>query len=149
MMKSVVIENVEAELQMMDEISLDVILYGKDFSNIIIKDHIESIVCSSDYMEVLSIFTLLYYREILHLCIISICTCHLFQKGKIKFQEVTIKYYVYTLTLEDGATETMQRESDEFPVATHWLLPVKEFHYMWENLYYDCDIKNNVSKFSR
>jgi len=60
-----------------------------------------------------------------------------------------MKYYVYTLTLEDGATETIQRESDEFPIATHWLLPVKEFHHIWENLYYDCDIKNNVSKFSR
>jgi len=72
LLKLVVIENVEAELQTMGEISLDVILYGKDFTNIIIKNHIESIVCSSDYMEVLSIFTLIYCREILYLCIISI-----------------------------------------------------------------------------
>lgn len=39
----------------------------------------------------------------------------------------------------------MQCDSGELPVASHWLLPTQEFHYMWENLYYDCDIKNNVS----
>lgn len=65
----------------------------------------------------------------------------------MKLKEVIFKYYIYRLVYEDGATETMQSDSDELPVMSHWILPAKEFHYMWENLYYDCDIKNNVSKF--
>lgn len=72
----------------------------------------------------------------------------IFQKGKIKIEGAIVKYYIYRLTQEGAATETMNCDSDELPVASHWLLPAQEFHYMWESLYYDCDIKNNVGKFS-
>lgn len=72
----------------------------------------------------------------------------IFQKGKIKIEGAIVKYYIYRLTQEGAATETMRCDSDDLPVASHWLLPAQEFHYMWESLYYDCDIKNNVGKFS-
>lgn len=74
---------------------------------------------------------------------------YLFQRGTFKIHGAVIKYYVYRLTQEDAAIETMKCDSDELPVASHWVLPTQEFHNMWENLYYDCDIKNNVSIFSR
>lgn len=41
----------------------------------------------------------------------------------------------------------MKSDCDELPVMSHWVLPAKEFHYMWDNLYYDGLIKNDVSKF--
>jgi len=65
-------------------------------------------------------------------------------RGKV--EDCIIKYHIYRLTEEGAATETMNHDSGELSVASHWLLPTQEFHNMWENLYYDCDIKNNVSK---
>ncbi|XP_012535546.2 pachytene checkpoint protein 2 homolog [Monomorium pharaonis] len=117
--KIIIEETVNAELRLLDEISLDVIIYGKDATNTIIKDHVESMICSSDYAE----------------------------RGTVKIHGATIRYYIYRLTQEDAAIETMKCDSDELPVAAHWLLPAQEFHYMWENLYYDCDIKNNLLRF--
>lgn len=117
--EEVIEKAVSAELKSMNEISLDIILRGKDFVNIIIQTHVESIICSSNYIE----------------------------KGKIKIQGAIIKYYIYRLTQEGAATETVKCDSDELSVASHWLLPAQEFHYMWENLYYDCDIKNNLLRF--
>ncbi|KYN03002.1 PREDICTED: pachytene checkpoint protein 2 homolog [Cyphomyrmex costatus] len=117
--KTIIQQAVNEELQLLDEISLDVIIYGKDSKNTVIKDHVESMICSSNFME----------------------------RGKVKIQGAIIKYYIYRLTQEDAAIETMQCDSDELPVASHWLLPAQEFHYMWENLYYDCDIKNNLLRF--
>ncbi|KAL6254589.1 hypothetical protein P5V15_014641 [Pogonomyrmex californicus] len=117
--KTMIEEAINMELQLLGEISLNVILYGKDSTSIVIKDHVESIICSSDYAE----------------------------RGKFKIQGATIKYYIYRLTEDGAAMETMKCDSDELPVASHWLLPAQEFHYMWENLYYDCDIKNNLLRF--
>lgn len=51
------------------------------------------------------------------------------------------------LTQEGAATETMKCDSDELSVASHWLLPTLEFHTLWENLYFDCDIKNSLLRF--
>ncbi|XP_050462049.1 pachytene checkpoint protein 2 homolog isoform X3 [Cataglyphis hispanica] len=115
--KEIIEETVSAEFKSLKEISLDIILYGKEFVNsTVIQNHVESIICSSNYTE----------------------------KGKIKIEGAIVKYYIYRLTQEGAATETMNCDSDELPVASHWLLPTQEFHYMWESLYYDCDIKNNV-----
>lgn len=46
-----------------------------------------------------------------------------------------------------AATETLQSDSEELSVASHWVLPSQEFHHIWQNLFYDNDIKNDVSKF--
>ncbi|XP_067204728.1 pachytene checkpoint protein 2 homolog isoform X3 [Linepithema humile] len=135
------IENiVQAKLKSMEEISLDIVLRGEDLvkntikdemeienhsiednfkSDEIIKHHVESVACSSDHLE----------------------------KGTVKVEGLIFKYYIYRLVYEDGATETMHSDSDELPVMSHWMLPAKEFHYMWENLYYDCNIKNNLLRF--
>lgn len=66
LLKTVIEEIINTELQLLREIPLDVTLYSKDFTNTIIRDHVESIICSSDYVEVLSIFILIYCRKILH-----------------------------------------------------------------------------------
>ncbi|KAL0124469.1 hypothetical protein PUN28_006365 [Cardiocondyla obscurior] len=117
---SVIEEAVDAELQSWSEIPLDVILYSKKFFvNTEVQCHVESVICSSDYVE----------------------------KGTMKISGATIKYYVYSLTQENAAIETIKCDSDELPVAAHWLLPAEEFHFMWENLYYDCDIKNNLLRY--
>ncbi|XP_020282189.1 pachytene checkpoint protein 2 homolog [Pseudomyrmex gracilis] len=110
---------VDAELKLLGKISLDIIQHGKDFVSPVVQEHVESIICSSDYSE----------------------------RGNFKVEGSTIKYYIYRLTEEGAATETIQSDSDELSVASHWLLPAQEFHYMWENLYYDCDIKNNLLRF--
>lgn len=65
--KTTIEEAINAELRLLEEIPLDVILYGKAFTKAVVKEHVESIICSSDYVEVLSIFTLIYYGKILYL----------------------------------------------------------------------------------
>ncbi|XP_072749912.1 pachytene checkpoint protein 2 homolog isoform X1 [Anoplolepis gracilipes] len=118
--KEIIEETINAEFKSLNEICLDTILYGKDFvNNIVLQNHVQSIICSSNYIE----------------------------KGKIKAEGAIFRYYIYRLVQEGAATETMRCDSDELPVASHWLLPAQDFHYMWENLYYDCDIKNNLLRF--
>jgi len=65
--KTIIEQAVNAELQLLDEISLDVVVSSKDSHNTVIRDHVESMICSSNFMEVLSIFILIYRRGILHL----------------------------------------------------------------------------------
>lgn len=69
--KTTIEETINVELQLLKEIPLDVVLYGKDFTNTVIKEHVESIIFSSDYVEVLLIFILILFiylwKEILHL----------------------------------------------------------------------------------
>ncbi|XP_032666799.1 pachytene checkpoint protein 2 homolog isoform X2 [Odontomachus brunneus] len=96
---------VNAELSTWEEIYLDTIIYGKDCTNLLLKEHVESMVCS-DYSNP--------------------------------------KFYVYSLTQEMAATETLQNDSEEFSVASHWVLPSQEFHHIWQNLFYDNDIKNDL-----
>lgn len=64
----------------------------------------------------------------------------------MKIQGATLKFHVYRLTQEDAATETMHNDSEDLPVSSHWILPAKEFHYLWESLYFDCHIKEEVSQ---
>lgn len=64
MSKEIIEETVSAEFKSLKEISLDTILYGKDFVNsIVIQNHVESIICSSNYIEVLSIFYINFMRK--------------------------------------------------------------------------------------
>ena len=65
----------------------------------------------------------------------------------MKIHGSTLKLYVYRLTQESAATETIQTESDEMAAASHWILPSSEFHGMWESLIYESDIKENVKSF--
>lgn len=70
-----------------------------------------------------------------------------YQGQKINVQKTEFKFLVYSLTQETAATETLQSDSEELSVASHWILPSQEFDHIWQHLYYDDNIKNNVSKF--
>lgn len=53
--KEIIEETVNTEFKSLTEISLDTVLYGRDFvNNTVLQNHVESIICSSNYMEVLS-----------------------------------------------------------------------------------------------
>lgn len=146
---------VNAEISTWEEIYLDTNIYGKDCTNLLLKEHVESMVCS-DYSnpKVLSIILVVFciVTEPYFVLVPNIYTnisyyIQFIQREKIYIQEAVFKFYVYSLTQEMAATETLQSDSEEFSVASHWVLPSQEFHHIWQNLFYDNDIKNDVSKF--
>ncbi|XP_063989737.1 pachytene checkpoint protein 2 homolog [Diachasmimorpha longicaudata] len=57
------------------------------------------------------------------------------------------RYFIYRLALEEVSTETMQADSEELPVSSHWILPAAEFNGLWENLCYTTKIKENLLNF--
>ncbi|XP_026667957.1 pachytene checkpoint protein 2 homolog isoform X4 [Ceratina calcarata] len=65
----------------------------------------------------------------------------------MKIQGATLKFHVYRLTMEAAATETMDNNGEDLPVSSHWILPTEEFHYLWESLYFDSNIKDNLLHF--
>lgn len=114
------IENLAyAEINALEDITLDTIMYGQNLSNHTLKNHVDSIICSSSHGE----------------------------RSHMKIQGATLKFHVYRLTQEDAATETMHNDSEDLPVSSHWILPAKEFHYLWESLYFDCHIKEELLHF--
>ncbi|XP_019886529.1 pachytene checkpoint protein 2 homolog isoform X2 [Ooceraea biroi] len=98
-------------------IQLETVVYGKDCEHLC--DHVDTVIC--------------YEENLL--------------KEPIEIQDASIvKYYIYRLTQEGAATEIMKSDSDELSVASHWLLPTQEFHNLWDNLYYDGDVKDKSGK---
>lgn len=63
----------------------------------------------------------------------------------MRVEDVALKFHVYNLSQEDAATETVQNDCEDLSVSSHWILPTKEFHSLWENLYFDSNIKEDVS----
>ena len=57
----------------------------------------------------------------------------------------SVRVFVYRLSQEQAAVETMQQDSEELNVASHIILPAIEFEGLWENLYFDPGVKENVS----
>ncbi|XP_076236145.1 pachytene checkpoint 2 protein isoform X2 [Calliopsis andreniformis] len=110
---------VYAEINALEDIILDTVMYGQDLSNNTLKMHVDSIICSSSYGE----------------------------RSHMKVQGASLKFHVYRLTQENAATETMQNDSENLPVSSHWILPAKEFHYLWETLYFDSHIKEDLLHF--
>ena len=94
-------------------------MYEENLSNRILKSHVGSIICSTSQGD----------------------------RSHRKVQGATFKFHVYRLTHEDAATETMQNDSEDLPVSSHWILPAKEFHYLWESLYFDSHIKEDLLHF--
>ena len=62
----------------------------------------------------------------------------------MKIHSSTLRVHVYRLTQENAATETIRTDSDEMSAATHWILPSKDFHGLWESLIYESDVKEHV-----
>ncbi|XP_066586168.1 pachytene checkpoint protein 2 homolog isoform X2 [Prorops nasuta] len=101
------------------KVDLDCVYYGEKCKNETLKTHVESFLCTYDDAE----------------------------KHQIKIEGANIKFYTYRLTQEDVATETIQTDSEQLSAASHWILPAKEFHYLWENLFYDSEMKENLLHF--
>lgn len=69
-----------------------------------------------------------------------------FQQGKfLDLNAHKINWYVYTLDTDGPTTQVETDEADEeITLATHLTLPSKELFTLWENLYYEDNIKENV-----
>ncbi|XP_043270436.1 pachytene checkpoint protein 2 homolog isoform X2 [Venturia canescens] len=61
--------------------------------------------------------------------------------------DVCWKFFVYMLSQEKAATETMHHDSEELSVASHIILPASEYEGLWESLHYENNIKNNLLNF--
>lgn len=57
---------------------------------------------------------------------------------------MTRKIHIYRLNEEEAATESMTKDGEEISAATHWILPSAEFYDLWENLFYESGVKENV-----
>ncbi|XP_068986345.1 pachytene checkpoint protein 2 homolog isoform X1 [Bombus flavifrons] len=116
------IENlVYAEINALEDVALDIIMYGKDLTNSTLQTHIDSIICTCSHGEL--------------------------QRTHMKVQGATLKFHTYRLTTESAATEIMENDGENLPASSHWILPSQEFHYLWENLYFDSNIKDNLLHF--
>ncbi|KAL2713202.1 pachytene checkpoint protein 2 [Vespula squamosa] len=82
------------------------------------KDHIESVLCACNH-----------------------------EKTRMKIAGVNLQYHIYRMTETESAMSMIENGNEELPAANQWLLPSKEFHYLWENMYYDSDIKQNLLNF--
>lgn len=134
-------EIVRAELSSLDEITLNVPILGEQFSKEIVKSHVQSVICSCSNPEVLFLW-IQYKNSILQN---SWGNKFVLQRTHMKLHSSHLKVYIYRLTDESAATETIRSESDEMAAASHWILPSAEFHGLWENLIYESDIKEHVS----
>ncbi|XP_008556399.1 pachytene checkpoint protein 2 homolog [Microplitis demolitor] len=111
---------VKEELNKLDSIEVDFVILVENWSNEIIKNHVVSIICS--------------------------CTGKKLETVN-KHDYSSMRFYIYRLTEEEAATETMQNDTEELAVSSHWILPCKDFHGLWENLCYDSDVKENLLKY--
>lgn len=64
----------------------------------------------------------------------------------MKLRGLTAKMHIYRLNQEEVANETMHKEGEEISAASHWILPSEEFFGLWENLFYDPGVKENVGQ---
>ncbi|KZC04109.1 PREDICTED: pachytene checkpoint protein 2 homolog [Dufourea novaeangliae] len=110
---------VYAETGEWKDITLETPIYGDNLLNPTLRLHVDSIICSISHGE----------------------------RSHVKVQGSTLLYHVYRLTEEDAATETIQNNSEDLPASSHWILPSKEFHSLWENLYFDSNIKEDLLHF--
>ena len=110
---------VYAEINALEDVALDTVMYEENLSSRILKSHVGSIICSTSHGD----------------------------RSHRKVQGAAFKFHVYRLTQEDAATETMRNDSEDLPVSSHWILPAKEFHYLWECLYFDSHVKEDLLHF--
>ncbi|XP_033337754.2 pachytene checkpoint 2 protein [Megalopta genalis] len=108
-----------AEINALENVTLGTAMYEQDFTNCTLKNHVDSIICSTNHVE----------------------------RTHMKIQGVTLKFHVYRLNEENAATETIGDDSEELTASSHWILPAKEFHFLWENLYFDSTIKEDLLQF--
>ncbi|KAG7207905.1 hypothetical protein KM043_009496 [Ampulex compressa] len=110
---------VHDEMSTLKVVQLCTVVYSPCFSYDLLKNHVESILYSCTHTE----------------------------KTHVEVHGMEIKFYVYRLTQEEAAMETIQNDTEELPASSHWILPSLEFHYLWESLYYDSNIKEDLLNF--
>lgn len=70
------------------------------------------------------------------------------QNDYLDFSRLKVNWYVYSLDSDGTSTQTeTDDDGQEICLAVHLTLPSKELHTLWENLYYENNIKENVSFF--
>ncbi|ENN75932.1 hypothetical protein D910_08635 [Dendroctonus ponderosae] len=71
-------------------------------------------------------------------------------KGKLlDLNAHKINWYVYTLDTDGPTTQVQADEDGEITLATHLTLPSKELFTLWENLYYEDNIKENILQYGK
>ncbi|XP_076652988.1 pachytene checkpoint 2 protein [Halictus rubicundus] len=110
---------VYAEISALEEIPLETTIYGADLTNSILQNHVDSLTYSTNSME----------------------------RTRMKLQGATLKFHVYRLNQEIAGVETMQNDSEELVASSHWILPAKDFYSLWESLYFDSTIKEDLLHF--
>lgn len=71
-------------------------------------------------------------------------------KPYLDFKSLKINWFVYTLDSYGTVTQTENdEEGAEISLATHLTLPSQELFTLWESLYYDNNIKENLLKYAR
>ncbi|XP_058803990.1 pachytene checkpoint protein 2 homolog [Phymastichus coffea] len=112
-------ELVAAELNSVDEVTLNKFMMPGSFKFQSLNTHIQSIICS----------------------------CAQEDKSRIKLRGLTTKIHVYRLNEEEAAIESMNKDGESISAATHWILPSAEFYDLWENLFYEQGVKENLLNF--
>ncbi|XP_014216425.1 pachytene checkpoint protein 2 homolog [Copidosoma floridanum] len=66
----------------------------------------------------------------------------------VKLSQVnSCHFFVYRLNEDEAAMETIDKDGEEISTSTHWILPSKEFHGLWETLFYGDNIKDHLLNF--
>ncbi|XP_023236223.1 pachytene checkpoint protein 2 homolog [Centruroides sculpturatus] len=56
-----------------------------------------------------------------------------------------LHYHVYRLVDDEPSTEEI--DDEDLSAASHWILPSREFHGLWESLIYDDEVKSQLLNF--
>jgi Cdc6-like AAA superfamily ATPase len=70
--------------------------------------------------------------------------------GFINFAHCVIKWHIYTLDLNGPMNQIEEGDEEgQLNIATHLMLPSADIYNLWENLYYDNNIKQNLLKYAQ
>ncbi|XP_060522110.1 pachytene checkpoint protein 2 homolog [Cylas formicarius] len=73
-----------------------------------------------------------------------------YQKPHLDFNDVQVNWFVYMLDSFGPIAETETNEDGEqINISTHLGLPSLELFDLWENLYYEDDVKENLLRYAR
>nr|CAH7740075.1 unnamed protein product [Callosobruchus chinensis] len=72
-----------------------------------------------------------------------------YDKQFIDLSEVNIKWYIYSLDIYGAVTHTEEDDDGITVMSTQLSLPSPHLLTLWENLYYDTDIKQNLLRYAQ